>query len=234
MRSHVSLSLTGSHVVLHGAQEARARVKDADWRAVLAKVLELCRSRKPQAKLDIQAQLGMDHARVAIMTVDQPGGFASLPAEKHEMLVHAWAADMLHVATHAQVIRWRALADPQKILVSCVDRAIVHELQQACDEARAELSSCRPAIFAAMRAAERQLQDHTVIWTEDGSDGARHGTVQLLRFRGRGLTASWRGWLPVDRTDEGLDTMVSRFESATGGALNGPRARMHWPTAALG
>lgn len=203
-----------------------------NWRGALAQALSIGRGGNPKVKLEVSAQLGLDHARVAMMTVAQPGGLMSMPATRHEAFVHAWAEQMLHVEPLEQVIRWHALADPRHVLVSCVRRAIAEDLRAVCEEAGAPLASCRPAVLMAVQPPGDAPRELTVVWTEDGDDERRHGAVQLLRFRGRRLTASWRGWVPPSESEGDLEGMVARFESETGEADEIARARVHWPPAA--
>jgi hypothetical protein len=223
MRPLVALSLTGSHVVLDGEQRVSVPVHAAAWRGGVAEALALSRAREPKARFDVAALLGFEHARVALMTIDQPGGLTSIPAANHEKLVQAWCAETLHLLPPEQVIRWRALADPRKVLVSCVMRSLAQALEAACRDAGARLASCRPAVMTAMETPHR---DTVLIWTEDAEIGARHAVVQLLRFGDRRLTGVWRGWLP---DDEELEAMASRFESETGGTVAATRFRQHWP-----
>lgn len=217
MSLQLSLSLTSSHVQL-GTGQVFA-VQPGQWRGALAQVLS------PFEKADAQVQLGFNHARVALMTVDLPDGLSALPAVKREGFIHAWCAEMLHVMPQEQIVRWRALADPRHVLVSCVRREIAEDIEQACKQAGVRLASCRPAVLSAMDAVRSQGSASTIIvWTEGAAGAARHGTVQMLRFRGHHLTRSWRGWVT---TDVGLE--VARFAAAVGEDAPGERMDIHWP-----
>jgi hypothetical protein len=222
MRTQVSLSVMGSCIAVHGKQAVP--VRDGQWRAALTEALA------PFSRADVQAQLGFDHARVAVMTVDRPGGLGSLPVAKQESFVQAWATDMLHVVPHEHVVRWRMLADTRKVLVSCVRREIVDDLGFACKEAGARLTSCRPAVLSVMESV-RALPSApiTVVWTEGFAQAARHNAVQLLRFRARQLQRCWRGWLPADAD---IDTTVARFDASDETSAAGARLNIHWPAAA--
>jgi hypothetical protein len=221
MRARISLSLMGSCVVLNAEHDTP--IRDDQWRGALAEVLA------PFQKSDIEAQLGFDHARVAVMTVDRPGGLTSLPAAKQASFVQAWATDMLRVTPDEQVIRWRALADPRKVLVSCVRRQIVEDLELACKDTGVQLASCRPAVMAAMESVKVVSSKHvTIVWTEGPPTAQRHSAVQLLRFHDERLQRSWRGWVP---SDEDIDAVVTRFD-ASEEVTPAARVNLHWPTAA--
>lgn len=237
MRRPHSLSLTGSHAVLHGTPDCRVRVRDRDWREALRELFAFHREQYENRKLRVRLQLGQDHARIAIMTVDEPAGLGSVPSAQHAALVNTWAADMLHLDPTEQIVRWKPLADARQVLVSCVDRLLTEELEGVCAQAGVHLASCRPAVLCAVQAAEQLFargaaRDLTLIWTEDGEALGRHGVVQLLRFQNRRLAGTWRGWLsPEDGQDDAaLEAVLSHFEPR-GTAADAVRARIHWPPA---
>ena len=224
MRSQVSISLMSACVMVNA--EHVVPVQDSQWRAALVEAL------MPFTNSDVQAQLGLDHARIAMMTVDMQGGLASLPAAKQQSFVQAWAADMLHVDAHEQVIRWRALADARKVLVSCVHRQIVEDLELACNEAGVRLFSCRPAVLSTMDSVKAlEFGEVTVVWTEGAPAAARNGAVQLLGFHDERLYRCWRGWAPAD---EDIEAIVSRFNAADEAQGRAARVNIHWPSAAGG
>jgi hypothetical protein len=229
------MSLTASHVVLRaaGATDIRIAMQGDGWRSPIEQCLTAWRSRQGKASLKLSAQLGMHHARVAVMPVEGPRGVLEFAASTHGSLVNAWAQEMLHVDLDQYVVRWRALADPRKVLVSCVARRLAEDVQAACDSVDVSLASCRPAVLTLMDSAAlpagANQQEITVTWTEHTEGNNRYPAVQLLRFHSGRLHASWRGWIPQGEDEDAqVQSALARFESQTGGAAP-KRAAVRWP-----
>src|SRR5438105_775243 len=136
--------------------------------------------------LDLEVQLGLEHARIGLMVLEDVAATA-LTAGARETYAQAWAAQMLHLDAATQIVRWQILADPHKLLISCVDRGVFETLSAFAGQHGLRFASCRPAVLyaiAAQRDATAESEPTaglTVLWTESGADAARSNSVQLLR-----------------------------------------------------
>jgi hypothetical protein len=193
--------------------------------------------------LNFDVQLGLDHARIGLMTLEGMTATA-LTAEARESYAQAWVAQMLHLDPEAQIIRWQVLADAHKLLVSCVDRRVFDTVNAFAIQHGLRFASCRPAILSAVGARQARARRAaalpralTVVWTEAGADAERSPSVQLLRFEGSQLWSTWRGWIPRSSLRGGNDTMLEgalrRFQTRHMAQAEDAVTHLHWPASAL-
>jgi hypothetical protein len=187
--------------------------------------------------LELEVQLGLTHAHIGLMVLDDVAATA-LTAATRETFAQAWVARMLHLDPARQIVRWQILADPRKLLISCVDRNLFEALGEFAQRRRYRFSSCRPALLSTI-AAQRQNESAsalTIVWTEPGTSAARSSSVQLLRFENRQLTATWRGWAPlvVEGVDSALEGALRRFGARHSAQADETVKRLHWPALSTG
>jgi hypothetical protein len=190
--------------------------------------------------LDLEVQLGLDHARIGLMVLQDVAATA-LSSDTREAYAQAWVKQMFHLEPQTQVTRWQVLADPHKLLISCVDRRVFEALTDFAREHGLRFVSCRPAVLstiAAQQGTGKAGQMVTVVWTEAATADARSSSVQLLRFDGAQLSCAWRGWVPPapvsDGGDETLEGAIRRFQGHTRAGDGDTVTHVHWPSAAPG
>jgi len=193
----------------------------------------------PLKGLDLEVRLGMAHARIGLMTLDDMTA-TSLTSTARETYIAAWIPQMLHLDPQTQVVRWQILSDAHKVLISCVDRAVFDELQDFSHLHGLRFMSCRPAVLSAIEHGESAVgksnatEPWTVVWTEAGAGARRSSSVQLLRLRGRQLWATWRGWIPFSPHDDdtALEGAIRRFQVHHSAPACESLKRQHWPSLA--
>jgi hypothetical protein len=163
----------------------------------------------------------------------------ALPAATREAYAQAWVMQMLHLNPATQIIRSQSLADAHKMLISCVDRTVFDALQTFSQRHGLRFASCRPAVLSALTGprgagnqSENALAALTVVWTEPGAETARGNCIQLLRFKDRQLTASWRGWAPLvtEGPDAALEGALKRFQARHAADTGDVVKHLHWPS----
>ena len=188
----------------------------------------------PLGGLDLEVQLGLDHARIGLMMLGEVSATA-LSADAREAYAQAWVKQMLHLDPATQMIRWQILADAHMLLISCVDRRVFEVLSDFALQHRLRFASCRPAVLSAVSSEREATADLTVVWTEAGTGPLRSGSVQLLRFEGGQLSSTWRGWAPcpaADGADDALEGAVRRFHARNNASATENVKRMQWPSTA--
>ena len=188
----------------------------------------------PLSGLDLEVQLGLDHARIGLMMLGDVSATA-LSSDARETYARAWVKQMLHLDPETQLVRWQILADAHKLLISCVDRRVFEVLSDFALQHRLRFASCRPAVLSAVSPEREAPAGLTVVWTEAGAGASRSGSVQLLRFEGNQLSSAWRGWAPcasADGNDDALEGAVRRFHARNNASAAEIVRRLHWPSTA--
>lgn len=192
--------------------------------------------------LDLEVQLGLDHAQIGVMVLEAISA-TSLASSTCEAYTRAWVQQMLHLDPETQVIRWQILADARKLLISCIDRHVFDALNDASLQHGLRFVSCRPAVLSAVSEARKVAEDDlaarralTIAWTEAAAGASRSSSVQLLRFEGKQVSSSWRGWLPspsrTDVSDNTLEGAIRRFQAQNLAEAGEAVKRLHWPSLA--
>lgn len=213
----LNLSLATVHDVAKQFDDAFAQLKAAHG------------ERLGRAKLDVE--LGLAGARIGLMVLE--GGTAtSLTSAALDACVHAWVKQMLHLEPASQLVRWKILADPSMLLVSCVERTAFESLEQLAKAQGMRFVACKPAVLAALSAVRDQPDEATLVWTEAAPGSTRSSIVQLLRFERAQLRAAWRGWVPppaAGSNDSALVGALRRFQAHHRCRTDAPVTYLHWP-----
>lgn len=189
---------------------------------------------------DLEVHLGLAHARLGLLLLAD-AHTTTITSDLGAVYAKAWVGQMWGIDPASQIIRWQALEDKQKLLISCVDRQIFEGLEAFSRRHSIQFVSCKPALLTAMSEYGRQSDDAkssatgatTLIWTETSATARRSDVVQLLRYEGGQLQALWRGWLTaptsLDGTDDALQGAVRRFLAWHQGSLGDVVRYQHWP-----
>jgi hypothetical protein len=188
----------------------------------------------PLAGVDLEVQLGLDHSHIGLMTLADAAA-TSLSSAALASYAQAWVGQMLHLDPATQIVRQRILADPRKVLISCIDRAVFDALHEFSSRHGLRFKSCRPAVLSAIateQAGSSAQNGRTVVCTDWDADGARSNRIQLLRFDGNELVAAWRGWVPAllsVGTDTQLEGAIRRFNAHIAARFTDAQIQLHRP-----
>jgi hypothetical protein len=202
---------------------------------------ELSSTGPPARGAIFEALLGQEHARIGLLPVD--GSTQELLNGKEGIaFVHAWVKQRLHLDPATQVVRWNVLPHGRSALVTCIPALLLEMLTEFSAQARLRFVSCKPAITKLINDldgdASRKGQPGaaTIVCTEGFEAERRASTIQCLRFEGRHLTSTWRGWVPGSGpagADTPMQGAVRRFQLAASPQDSEPVMHWHWPTAPM-
>jgi hypothetical protein len=206
---------------------------DARLDSLLAAFASMC-GREHLHGLAFEVRLGLDFARVGLMTVEGLVGTSSGDAAM-QSYVDAWVRHMLRLEPGSQVTRWQLLADRRNLLISCIDRGVFDALQALATRQGMRLTSCRPAMLSMAPGGAGRNAAGTLVFTEPGRQSHRSSLVQMMQFDRGQLVRTWRGWLPFampSAIDTPLDSAVRRFNATPAGTPGFPVEHVHWPVIA--
>lgn len=194
-----------------------------------------------------EVHVGLAHARLGLLVLADTGA-KPLTASALDAYAKAWVRQMWDIDPTTQIIKWQALEDKNKLLISCVDRQVFDGLAAFSHRHSLQFVSCKPALLTALKTYNDEKKTArsnaaitgatTLVWTEASSLATRSSVVQLLRYEGAHLQALWRGWLtpPIapDGPDDVLDGAIRRFLASNNAQPGDTLRRHHWPALTSG
>ncbi|WP_431096864.1 hypothetical protein [Polaromonas aquatica] len=201
-----------------------------------AQALQALRARHP-APLDgcrLVVRTGMGTSCVGIAPMD----FSSPLARSEPQLravARALSQEALGMDAAGHEVRWRIQADQAHLCVVTLESALVAGLQALAQAQRMRLASCQPALVALMdnelEHSRRQRDARTLVWTELGPTGRRHGAMSFFRLVNGSAVHAWRTVtsVPLAAGDPWLQPALDRFLIASGADVDERIVPLVWP-----